>query len=92
MDHGNKPELFKTAKLVLANMRRFYNWCVSANQYHENFHSALQYRIPQQYEPRDTLLRDPVKATVINTKDAARLLSYVWEHRTTVIIKLLMLV
>ena len=82
LDHGNKPELFKTAKLVLANMRRFYNWC-AANQYHENFHSALQYRIPQQYEPRDTLLRDPVKATVINTKDAARLLSYVWEHRNS---------
>ena len=43
-------------------------------EYHKNFQSALDYRIPEQYEPRDSNLRDKVKATVINPKDAARLL------------------
>ena len=41
----------------------------------------MDYRIPKEYEPDDSNLRDPVKATVINPKDAARLISFVWEHR-----------
>jgi integrase len=80
LDNGNKPELYKTTNLVLANLRRFFRWC-SANQYHENFQSALAARIPEQFEPRDRKLRDKVKATVINPADAARLLQFVWEHR-----------
>ena len=77
---GTKPELYKTANLVLANLRRFFKWC-SSNEYHKNFQSAMDYRIPKEYEPDDSNLRDPVKATVINPKDAARLISFVWEHR-----------
>ena len=80
LDNGNKPELYKTANLVLANLRRFFRWC-AANQYYENFQSALAYRIPEQFEPLDSNLRDPVKATVINPTDAAKLLDYVWQHR-----------
>ncbi len=80
LDKGNKPELYKTANLVLANLRRFFKWC-SANEYHQNFQSALEYRIPTEYEPRDSKLREPVKATVINPKDAAKLLQFVWDHR-----------
>ena len=59
---GTKPELYKTANLVLANLRRFFKWC-SSNEYHKNFQSAMDYRIPEEYEPKDSNLRDPVKAT-----------------------------
>ena len=75
LDNGNKPELYKTANLVLANLRRFFRWC-AANQYYENFQSALAYRIPEQFEPLDSNLRDPVKATVINPKIGAIVLPY----------------
>ena len=80
LDKGNKPELYKTAKLVLANMRRFFKWCIT-EQYHLDFQSALLYRIPSHLEPRDKKLRDKVKATVINPKDAARLLQFVWQRK-----------
>ena len=36
LDNGNKPELYKTANLVLANLRRFFRWCAS-NQYSRKF-------------------------------------------------------
>ena len=75
-----KPELYKTAKLILANIRRFLKWCVT-NQYHEHFTSAFLYRIPKDQEPDQKDLRDKVVATVINPTDAARLISFVWEHR-----------
>ena len=80
LDKGNKPELYKTAKLVLANMRRFFKWCIT-EQYHLDFQSALLYRIPIHLEPREKALREKVTATVINPKDAAKLLEFVWQHR-----------
>ena len=80
LDKGSNEHLYKTANLVLANLRRFYRWC-SKMEYHKNFTSALEYRIPTEYEPRDRSLKDKVEATVINPADAARLLQFVWEHR-----------
>lgn len=81
--HNNntyRPDLYKTANLVLANLRRFFKWCIRM-EYHSNFQSALLYRIPREQEPRESFMRDPVVATVINPKDAAKLLEFVWEHR-----------
>jgi integrase len=75
-----KPERYKTTKNVLANMRRFFRWCITM-QYHSNFQSAIYYRIPEEQKPRQAALRSKVKATVIHPKDAARLLKFVWDHR-----------
>ena len=80
LDNGRKPEMYKTAKLVTANMRRFFRWCVS-QQYHNNFQSALEYRIPKEYEPLDPDLKDTVKPNVITPAEASKLLQFVWDHR-----------
>ena len=56
-----------------------FKWC-SANEYHQNFQSALEYRIPTEYEPRDSKLREPVKAT-LSILRMAKLLQFVWDHR-----------
>lgn len=79
-DDTYDPKMFKTTKNVLANMRRFFRWCITM-QYYNNFQSALFYRIPKEQHPHQTKLRTKVKATVIHPKDAARLLKFVWEHR-----------
>jgi integrase len=75
-----KPELYKTAKRCLANIRRFLNWCIS-REYQKSFQSAMLYKIPKHLIPIDNKLALKVKATVINPKDAARLLKFVWDHR-----------
>ena len=75
-----KPELYKTAKRCLANIRRFFKWCVS-REYQKSFQSGMLYRIPKHQIPEDVDQAKPVKANVINPKDAARLLQFVWDHR-----------
>ena len=50
LDKGSNEHLYKTANLVLANLRRFYRWCAKM-EYHKNFTSALEYRLPTEYEP-----------------------------------------
>ena len=79
-DRTYDPKMFKTTKNVLANMRRFFRWCITM-QYHNNFQSALLYRIPTEQHPQQSDLRSKVKATVIHPKDAAKLLKFVWDHR-----------
>ena len=79
-DGSYDPNMYKITKNVLANMRRFFRWCVTM-QYHSNFQSALFYRIPEEQKPRQAELRKKKKAVVIHPKDAARLLKFVWEHR-----------
>ena len=75
-----KPELYKIAKRCLANIRRFFKWCIS-REYHSNFQSAMLYRIPKHQIPEDVNQAKVVKPNVIHPKDAARLLQFVWDHR-----------
>ena len=75
-----KPELYKTAKRCLANIRRFFKWCIS-REYQKSFQSGMLYRIPKHQIPEDVDQAKPVKANVINPKDAARLLQFVWDHK-----------
>ena len=75
-----KPELYKTAKRCLANIRRFLNWCIS-REYQKSFQSAMLYKIPSHQIPLDDDLANKVKATVIKPKTAAKLLEFVWQHR-----------
>ena len=80
LDKGKKPELYKTANRCLANMRRFFKWCVSRDL-QKSFQSAMLYRIPTHLIPENRDQAKAIKATVIHPKDAARLLQFVWKHR-----------
>jgi len=77
---GNRPERYKTCKLVLANIRRFLRWCLKM-QYHSNFQSAMEYRIDTDLKPKDSHLAETVTATVIRPAEARSLLEFVWQHR-----------
>lgn len=77
---GEHPERYKNTKLVLANIRRFFRWCLK-HQYHSNFQSAMEYRIDRELVPKEDHLANRVVATVIKPAQAAKLLDFVWEHR-----------
>ena len=74
------PSKYKTACRILDNIKRFLKWCVVKN-YHNNFQSAMLYKIPTEQVPSDLSLAKPKKATVITPAEAKRLLAFVWEHR-----------
>ena len=74
------PSKYKTTCRVLDNIKRFLKWCIVRN-YHNQFQSALLYKIPTEQVPVDSNLAKPVKATVITPAEARKLLAYVWEHR-----------
>ena len=54
------PSKYKTTCRVLDNIKRFLKWCIVRN-YHNQFQSALLYKIPTEQVPVDSNLAKPVK-------------------------------
>ena len=67
------PNKYKTTCRVLDNIKRFLKWCIVRN-YHNQFQSAMLYKIPTEQVPVDSNLAKPVKATVITPAEARKLL------------------